>query len=199
MRFETQWVIRHWTGDYVVNLGPNRELTAEQSALTRQFLFVLSHGFRSGAHDSRRAVEDLHCALFGGVSNFATRAFGASLGFSHDERILADLERAAESGLLSVARQAPIPITYKTDPIEVVGPSPRRAEQDPEPTPLHYVEIELLGPDDEPMVGEAYKLKLPDGRTLSGRLDSRGRAIVEDIAKPGSCEVSFPNIDAGAW
>lgn len=194
MRFDTQWVIQHWSGSYVVHVGPG-SVAPRDEALTRRMLFVLSHDFRSGGHDARRIVLDLHTTLFGGVSNFVSRGVGASLGFSNDDGVLGDLARAVDSGRLRFTSPAPRAITYKPTPADALGPAPAEAA----PTVLHYVEIELLGADDEPMAGEAYKLKLPDGRELSGSLDSRGRALVEDIAKPGTCEVSFPNLTAGAW
>ncbi len=199
MRLHSQWVISHWMGNYVVDVRPRRERTPDESTLTRQFLFVLSHGYRSGEHEARRLVDDLYSALFPGVSNFVRRGFAASPSSAEDERVLRELERAAESGLLAFFKQAPIPVTYTTHDVPVLGPAPDLSGANSGAALLHYVEIELLGPDDEPMAGEAYRLKLPDGRELAGSLDSRGRALVEDISKPGACEVTFPNLEAGAW
>jgi hypothetical protein len=40
---------------------------------------------------------------------------------------------------------------------------------------------------------------LPDGQTLAeGTLDEKGFARVEGV-DPGSCKVTFPNLDKSAW
>jgi type VI secretion system secreted protein VgrG len=47
--------------------------------------------------------------------------------------------------------------------------------------------------------GEEYQVTLPDGSTVaSGTLDEKGKARVEGI-DPGSCKVTFPNLDKDAW
>jgi hypothetical protein len=67
------------------------------------------------------------------------------------------------------------------------------------PCPLHWIEIELLGEDDSPIPGEAYRIKLPDGSIVSGTLDANGGARVENIVAAGACQISFPALDRGAW
>ncbi|MEA2544597.1 MAG: hypothetical protein QOH35_5963 [Acidobacteriaceae bacterium] len=71
------------------------------------------------------------------------------------------------------------------------------------PCPLqqqsHWIEIELLGEDDSPIPGEAYRIKLPDGSIVSGTLDAKGGARVENISEPGACQITFPALDRGAW
>ncbi|HAV64562.1 MAG TPA: hypothetical protein DCY13_19615 [Verrucomicrobiales bacterium] len=62
-----------------------------------------------------------------------------------------------------------------------------------------WIEIELLDEDNEPVAGEAYRVKLPDGETVAeGTLDEKGRARVEGF-EPGQCEVTFPNLDKSVW
>lgn len=61
-----------------------------------------------------------------------------------------------------------------------------------------WIEIELLDDKGDPVANEPYKIQLPDGTTQEGSLNSRGRARLEGI-EPGSCEVTFPNIDAQDW
>jgi type VI secretion system secreted protein VgrG len=63
----------------------------------------------------------------------------------------------------------------------------------------HWIEIKLVDEDGKPVPGEEYKVTLPDGSTVaSGTLDEKGRARVEGI-DPGSCKVTFPNLDTSAW
>lgn len=62
-----------------------------------------------------------------------------------------------------------------------------------------WIEIVLVDQDDKPVPGEAYRVTLPDGSTLAeGTLDEKGFARVDSI-DPGSCQVTFPNIDKSTW
>jgi type VI secretion system secreted protein VgrG len=69
----------------------------------------------------------------------------------------------------------------------------------PDPEKTSWIEIELLDEDDNPVPGERYMIKLPDGTTIaSGTLDENGFARVDGI-DPGTCQVTFPDIDKEAW
>jgi hypothetical protein len=61
-----------------------------------------------------------------------------------------------------------------------------------------WIEIELLGEDDKPIPGVAYRIVLPDGSVRDGRLDFDGLARVTGI-DPGKCAVAFPELDGEAW
>jgi hypothetical protein len=61
-----------------------------------------------------------------------------------------------------------------------------------------WVEIALVGMDNSPIPNEAYRIQLPTGEIVEGRLDERGRALVDGI-DPGTCTVSFPALDEEAW
>jgi hypothetical protein len=63
----------------------------------------------------------------------------------------------------------------------------------------YQIIIELVGEDNEPVPGLAYRLVGPDGRTRSGRLDTEGRAEVRDLPVDGECRVCFPELDQDAW
>jgi len=60
------------------------------------------------------------------------------------------------------------------------------------------IEIKLVGEDDQPIPGERYRIKLPDGRKVEGALDQNGFAS-EDGFEPGTCQVCFPDLDKDAW
>ena len=66
------------------------------------------------------------------------------------------------------------------------------------PPELTWIEIELLGEDDRGVAGERYVVILPDGGRRSGTLDHEGQARIP-VASPGSCQVSFPDLDSEAW
>jgi hypothetical protein len=61
-----------------------------------------------------------------------------------------------------------------------------------------WIEIELVGEDDEGIPGEKYKITLPDNSVAEGTLDEKGFARVEGFKK-GTCKVCFPNLDKEAW
>ena len=62
----------------------------------------------------------------------------------------------------------------------------------------HFIELELLDEEDQPVAGEPYEITLPDGSTLaSGTTDEKGRARVDNI-DPGQCQIRFPRIDKSA-
>jgi type VI secretion system secreted protein VgrG len=63
----------------------------------------------------------------------------------------------------------------------------------------HWIEIKLTDDKGKQVAGEPYRLVLPDGQTLAeGTLDEKGFARVEGV-DPGSCKVTFPNLDKSAW
>lgn len=62
-----------------------------------------------------------------------------------------------------------------------------------------WIEIVLEDENGKPVPGEAYRITLPDGTTLAeGTLDEKGFARVDNI-DPGTCKVTFPNLDKEAW
>ena len=63
---------------------------------------------------------------------------------------------------------------------------------------LVWIEIEMVDEADAPVSGERYKIELADGTVSEGTLGSDGKARLDGI-EPGSCKVSFPDLDAEAW
>lgn len=61
-----------------------------------------------------------------------------------------------------------------------------------------WLEIELVDEEGNPVPGEQYAIEIPGGATRVGRLDEQGRARIEGL-DPGTCQVSFPNVDARRW
>jgi hypothetical protein len=58
----------------------------------------------------------------------------------------------------------------------------------------HYIEVELLDENGQPVPNEAYFVELPDGTTKSGRTDANGYARVDGV-EPGTAKISFPDLD----
>jgi len=61
-----------------------------------------------------------------------------------------------------------------------------------------WIAIELKDSDGNPVAGEPYKLELPDGRIVEGKLDRMGTAGVSGI-DPGQCKVTFPRRAGSTW
>jgi len=61
-----------------------------------------------------------------------------------------------------------------------------------------WIEIELVDEVGDPVPGESYEITLPDGSKAAGTLDGKGFARVDGI-DPGTCKVTFPNLDKEAW
>lgn len=60
-----------------------------------------------------------------------------------------------------------------------------------------WIEVELLDMDGNPMRGEPYWVKLPDGTIREGSLDEHGRVYFDEL-DPGSAEIHWPNRDGDA-
>jgi hypothetical protein len=63
---------------------------------------------------------------------------------------------------------------------------------------LVWIEIEMVDEEGAPVSGQAYKIETSDGQVATGTLGSDGKARLDGI-EPGSCKVSFPDLDAEAW
>jgi hypothetical protein len=62
-----------------------------------------------------------------------------------------------------------------------------------------WIEIELLDEANRPVAYEPYRIVLPDQKTIrEGRTNIKGMARESGI-DPGTCTVSFPNLEKDAW
>ena len=119
-----------------------------------------------------------------------------SLHGLEDDAVLAALEACVARGALRVVEVSPGP-----DLTAFGGAAEDEMEPASRGEPIKkrtWVEIRLVDMESNPLPGVRYELKLPDGVVLDGQLDGEGRARVDDI-DPGSCEISFPDLDAEAW
>ncbi|MDR0780525.1 MAG: type VI secretion system tip protein VgrG [Pseudomonadales bacterium] len=72
---------------------------------------------------------------------------------------------------------------------------PKNAEN---PEKKHYIEIELKDEQGKPVASQRAQIKLPNGMVLFRRSDKNGLIRVKGI-DPGSCEISFPDLDDNDW
>ncbi len=82
----------------------------------------------------------------------------------------------------------------QTTPLEDEQAAQAEKEEEPAAEEEHWLEIELVDDEGNPVPGELYVVELPDGSTVSGRLDGNGFARLEGI-DPGTAKVSFPELD----
>jgi hypothetical protein len=62
----------------------------------------------------------------------------------------------------------------------------------------HWVGIKLKDDQGNPVAGEPFKLKLPDGTIVEGTLDDEGKAEIHGVPE-GQSQVCFPKIDKDEW
>ena len=82
---------------------------------------------------------------------------------------------------------------------EKVTPFKPAGEEDEEDEEKHWIEIELVDEEDNPVPGEKYKVTMPDGSVAQGTLDYNGFVHIGGIKDPGTCKITFPNLDKDAW
>ena len=86
--------------------------------------------------------------------------------------------------------------SFGTAPVgSAVRPCPLAKKEQPE----HWIEIELIGEDDQPILWEHYRVVLPSGETVEGLLDDRGQVRIDHLPSGGECQVSFPDLDKDAF
>jgi type VI secretion system secreted protein VgrG len=76
--------------------------------------------------------------------------------------------------------------------------SKKKSEEAKEEGKQNWIGIRLKGKDGKPVPHESYRIKLPDGKELSGKLDEKGEARIEHF-EAEQCHVTFPAIDKGRW
>jgi len=77
---------------------------------------------------------------------------------------------------------------------------PDLPEEPEDPKGKTWLEIALRSEDapHDPVPFARYRVTLPDGSVREGKLDEQGQAIVEGV-DPGTCQVTFPDMDAREW
>jgi hypothetical protein len=117
-----------------------------------------------------------------------------SLEWNEDLREL--LGQLIASGRVRVRNIAAVAYRMLGD-LEQVEIKPEAVENDIAET--HSVMIELLDAEGNPVPGEPYRIKLPDGTVVTGTLDAEGKAHHTGLEQAGSCQVCFYERDAAIW
>jgi hypothetical protein len=118
-----------------------------------------------------------------------------------DDEVLALLGSMLRARRLLVREQPVMPLAgFGAEPVADAGAvePPQPAVARPARTELTWIEIQLIGEDNQPIPGERYRIELTDGSVREGRLNEEGLARVDGI-DPGQCQVTFPALDEEAW
>jgi hypothetical protein len=80
------------------------------------------------------------------------------------------------------------------------GAAPVQASERPPPPREEstWIAIKLADRKGKPVAYKRYRIELPDGSRREGMLDASGMARLDGI-DPGTCEVSFPDLDGSDW
>jgi hypothetical protein len=169
----------------------------------RLWLQSSTHSFEIYAIDDDTLLDNTARLLTTGQLVVATGKGGAGGG--------GDADAEAASGILRPEGAAKDVLVSRTETTALEDETARResaeeseegaenADDAAEETPATtWIELELMDPDGNPVPGERYKIKMPDGSIKYGRLDADGRARIEKL-EPGSCQVTFPDRDQEVW
>lgn len=124
-------------------------------------------------------------------ARYLTTRYGRVVPLAGDDRAV--VRQALARGVLSAWRAglhlvaAPMPGDLDSEAIERIPLASALL-------PKTWIEIELTDMEGNPMPGERYWIKLPDGRIREGALDKHGRAYFGDL-DPGQCEIRWPDRD----
>lgn len=92
-----------------------------------------------------------------------------------------------------IQQAAPPPVVQSAAPAAVALAPEKEKQQE-----KTWIEIVLVDMDSKPVPNERYRVKLPGGEVKEGRLNSYGQAGFYEL-NPGSCKISFPDLDTEAW
>jgi hypothetical protein len=91
--------------------------------------------------------------------------------------------RTPQAGLPAVERDAP----------SLSDLLPPQTQEDT----WHWVEIEIVDPDDVPVPGLDVAIELPNGDVRRARTDSRGLLRIDQVRDAGDCKITFPDLAGG--
>jgi len=89
--------------------------------------------------------------------------------------------------------------TQQLEPGSTKLERPSGSEQsESETEETHWVGLKLKDDQGNPVPGEPFRLKLPDGTVVEGKLDAKGKVEIRGVPA-GKCQVCFPKIDSEDW
>lgn len=137
----------------------------------------------------------------------AMLAYEAGPRASHliDEDILRLAAARLGNGWVCTIERAPVGIGWNGKGIEKADYATEAIEPEEKPTGIpkkkekdHWIIVELLGENGEPIPNELCRITLPDGQVIERETNSLGRVEEYHIVK-GDCAIEFPELDKDAW
>lgn len=115
-----------------------------------------------------------------------------------DEDLVQHLARLIERGLVRVVVE-PRPLIYTQASEDSVLPEHVVEALAPVDETEHWIEVLLVGEDDEALSGVRCRIVLPNGKAIVRTTDRFGLVRVDGVEAIGDCEISFPDLDSEAW
>ena len=199
-------VIEVFSGNQSTQISQNLSISAQQVVISAMTGMTLSVGGNFITIDSSGVT------IFGTMVNINSGGspLSGSPGSAVSPLSPTDPDIAATANPGEVSSTAASPGTLAKTSAKNVSPivcSPSAGSDAPTHNPnspdnqdkKHWIEIQLNDAEGNPVPGEPYKVTLVDGSTVAdGTLDEKGHARVDNI-DPGTCQVTFPNLDKTSW
>ncbi len=107
-----------------------------------------------------------------------------------DDAVAGDVDQAQGASATKAASSQ--------DSVKVKPYKPPQTKEEKAQKPS-WIEIVMVDEQGNPVPSLAYSITLPDGETVAeGTLDDKGFARVDGI-EPGTCQITFPDLDKEAW
>jgi hypothetical protein len=182
-----EWLLKDASAAYIIFRW--RPLQADEKAAE----FIPTPALISSWLDNlslQTFIREMYEAAYG-------KPVGKALDYNRKRELVNQLESAFQRRLLICLRASRVVPGAKTVEGEKAPPPPKPAPPPPTKTKT-WIEIELVDDKGKPVVGERYRIILPDGSQEEDRLDGHGRARINNL-DPGECQISFPDIDGREW
>ncbi|MEQ8443350.1 MAG: hypothetical protein RIM33_13035 [Alphaproteobacteria bacterium] len=150
-----------------------------------------------GWHDKRELAAELRRALSGDGAMRLADMDDDDLIDRAAERFVSgwvvEVVRHFPAGGWSIGDDPPAPVAAEAvEPAENPTGLPEKEEKD------HFIIVELLGENGEPIPNELCRITLPDGEVVERETNSQGRVEEYSILE-GDCDIEFPELDKDAW
>jgi type VI secretion system secreted protein VgrG len=86
---------------------------------------------------------------------------------------------------------------YGSEPVDPHTNDPETTDPDTPPK-TSWIEVQLIDDESNPVAGARYTVTMSDGTVWDSSTDDKGVGRVDGI-DPGSCDISFPDLDQDAW
>lgn len=125
-------------------------------------------------------------------------------GLSDDDAITEAARRLSFGWAVEIERILPTGGWANPDP-PPPSPVPEAIEPEENPTGVpakkekdHFIIVELVGENGEPIPNEMCEITLPDGEIVERETNSQGKVEEYNIIE-GDCVIKFPELDQDAW